>query len=115
MSENHKQFLDSLKEGKTKIHAYQTQAVKWLKGDDTNCFMMDNSGNAKADKGDSGGPLYCTINGQQKVFGVASFASTGGAGNYNTYSAYAAVFTPFIQKHLSRWNPRNKTPRNFET
>jgi len=108
-------YSDTLKEGKTKIHAYQTQAVKWLKGDDTNCFMMDNSGNAKADKGDSGGPLYCTINGQQKVFGVASFASTGGAGNYNTYSAYAAVFTPFAQKHLSRWNPRNKTPRNFET
>jgi len=108
-------YSDTLKEGRTKIHAYKTQAVKWLTGDDTNVFLMDNSGNAKADKGDSGGPLYCTVNGQQKVFGVASFAHNGGVNDYDAYSGYAAVFTPAIQKHLSRWNQRNKTPRNFET
>ncbi|CAG5109965.1 Oidioi.mRNA.OKI2018_I69.chr2.g4429.t1.cds [Oikopleura dioica] len=107
-------YSDTLKEGRTKIHSYQLKAVGFMYGDKENVFLMDNSGKAIAGKGDSGGPLYCPINGVQKVFGVASFAHNGEASFFDAYTGYAAVFTPIAHQYLRRWNPANKTPRNFE-
>jgi len=78
------------------------------------CLSFANSDGAIVGSGDSGGPLYCKVNGKNKQFGVASFGSTTKSHERKKgFMGFVPVFGPEVNKHLGQWNPRNKPPANF--
>ena len=78
------------------------------------CLMFANSDGALTGSGDSGGPIYCNVNGRQKQFGVLSFGTTTKSiDRKNGFMGFVPVFGPEVHKHLARWSPKNKPPANF--
>ena len=106
-----------MKEGKTALvvhtpalNGYDCALHKIKK----NCILWANSDRVLLGGGDSGGPIYCDVNGRMKQFGVASFAAQMKSTDVNkSYHGYAPVFTPDAQRHLQKWNPNNRVPADF--
>jgi len=114
----HRKYSDTLKEGKTQlaVHtSYDWHQCGPFKADATNCMLFLNTDNALIAQGDSGGPIFCDVNGRMKQFGVASWSMTDKKSkDVNDSSfAYATTFTPEIHRHLKKWNPNNHVPADF--
>ena len=106
-----------MKEGKTALVVHTPDLAGYdcaLFKISKNCILWANSDRVLPAPGDSGGPIYCDVNGRMKQFGVASFAAPMKSTDVNkSYYGYNPVFTPDAQRHLQKWNPNNRVPADF--
>lgn len=113
-----RQWSDTMKEAQVLL-AVNTPSMTGseyglFNADPNYCLMFANSDGALTGSGDSGGPIYCKVNGRQKQFGVLSFGTTTkSTDRKNGFMGFVPVFGPEVNKHLGRWSPRNKPPANF--
>ena len=77
---------------------YSTKRTCWSYGDKTgNCFLTrDNDAGSQGCMGDSGGPLYCEIGDQMKLFGIASFVGNEECSDGWTGWMFPTRFESFI-------------------
>jgi len=107
------QYSDTLKEGKVQLSVHAGGFDCAALGVNKNCIVWANSDKVLVGNGDSGGPLYCDVNGRMKQFGIASWGTNGKSTDKGGFMGYATTFSPDNQRKLQKWNPNNRVPADF--